>query len=290
MATGIVSVGMRDQGLIVLSVALLWISALSFVVLVVLLVWRLVSYPAKVQADLADPLRSFGFFTFVAAMSVLGTRLAMDGHNAVAFVLLVVAAVAWVLLGYAVPWTLLVHGGARPVLAGANGNWFIWVVASQSLAVLSAGLESSVGTGRQELALVAVLCWSVGLFLYGAVGVVVALRLLLFPITPAEVTPPYWVAMGATAISVLAGARIVEMATAPVVGATRELVGGVTFVFWSFGTWLFPVLVAVGWWRHIHHRVPLRYGTPLWSIVFPLGMYGVASHYLGVADHLSIVK
>jgi tellurite resistance protein TehA-like permease len=290
MATGIVSVGMRDQGLTGLSVALLWVTVVCYAVLLVLVAWRLSSYPAKMHRDLADPLRSFGFFTFVAGTAVLGTRLAMDGHTAVAFALLIVAGLAWVLLGYAVPWTLLIQRGARPVLTGANGNWFIWVVAIQSLAVLSAGLEPTVLTGRRELALVAVVSWSVGLFLYCAVGVVVAVRLMLFPITPADLTPPYWVAMGATAISVLAGARIVEMATAPVVDATRGLVAGVTFVFWSFGTWLLPVLVAVGWWRHVYHRVPLRYEIPLWSIVFPLGMYGVASHYLGIADHLPIVR
>ena len=37
------------------------------------------------------------------------------------------------------------------------------------------------------------------------------------------------------------------------------------------------------------HRIPLRYEATLWSIVFPLGMYGVAGHYLGQADHLPIV-
>jgi tellurite resistance protein TehA-like permease len=28
----------------------------------------------------------------------------------------------------------------------------------------------------------------------------------------------------------------------------------------------------------------------LWSIVFPLGMYGVAGYYIGAADHLPIVR
>jgi tellurite resistance protein TehA-like permease len=37
-------------------------------------------------------------------------------------------------------------------------------------------------------------------------------------------------------------------------------------------------------------RVPLRYEAGLWSVVFPLGMYGVGGHYLGQADHLPIVK
>lgn len=96
--------------------------------------------------------------------------------------------------------------------------------------------------------------------------------------------------MGATAITVLAGARIVQMADAPAVTATRGLVAGVSVVFWAFGTWLIPPLVAVGVWRHVVHRVPLRYEAPLWSVVFPLGMYGVASQNLGQTDHLPAVN
>jgi tellurite resistance protein TehA-like permease len=38
------------------------------------------------------------------------------------------------------------------------------------------------------------------------------------------------------------------------------------------------------------NRIPLRYEATLWSIVFPLGMYGVAGYYLGQADHLPIVS
>ncbi|EFD53842.1 conserved hypothetical protein [Mycobacterium tuberculosis 02_1987] len=41
------------------------------------------------------------------------------------------------------------------------------------------------------------------MFLYVAVGSLVVARLLLYPLRPADLTPPYWVAMGATAITVL---------------------------------------------------------------------------------------
>ena len=95
--------------------------------------------------------------------------------------------------------------------------------------------------------------------------------------------------MGATAITVVAGARIVEMADAPMATATRGLIAGASVVFWAFGSWLIPALVAAGVWRHVVHHVPLRYEAPLWSIVFPLGMYGVAGEYLGQADHLPLV-
>ncbi|MFK5282431.1 hypothetical protein ACI3PL_23005, partial [Lacticaseibacillus paracasei] len=64
---------------------------------------------------------------------------------------------------------------------------------------------------------------------------------------------------------------------------------GLVVVFWAFATWLIPVLVAAGWWRHARRRIPLHYEPTLWSVVFPLGMYGVASFYLGDADSLPLV-
>ena len=175
------------------------------------------------------------------------------------------------------------------MVADANGTWFIWVVASQSVAVAAATIEPLFENGRNELALLAVTSWSIGVFLYAAAGILVALRLMLYPFGPEELSPPYWVAMGALAITVLAGARIVEMADAPMVAATRGLIAGLSVVFWAFATWLIPVLVAAGWWRHASQRVPLRYEATLWSIIFPLGMYAVAGIYLGEADDLPLV-
>ena len=43
-------------------------------------------------------------------------------------------------------------------------------------------------------------------------------------------------------------------------------------------------------WPHVVHRIPLRYEAPLWSVVFPLGMYGVGSQYFGQTDHLPVVN
>lgn len=289
MATGILSVGMLDVGARATSTVLLWSAVAAYLVLVILHVWRVAAFAGELRRDLAHPARGFGFFTFVAGTDVLGARLVLAGHPGVATVLLVVGGLGWLVLGYVVPWQVALRGAERPVLAGANGAWFIWVVATQSVAVLAAELERAVVTGRPELALLAVCCWSVGALLYGAVGVLTAVRLLRYEVRPADLTPPYWVTMGATAITVLAGTRIVEMAEAPAWGAAHGLIAAASVVFWSFGTWLVPSLVAAGWWRHVVHRVPLRYEPTWWSIVFPLGMYGVATHELGKADHLPLV-
>lgn len=290
MSTGIVSVGMHNHDLDTLSTALLWIASASYLVLLSLTIWRAVAFPVELRADFTDPRRGFGFFTFVASTDVLGTRLAMAGWHSTALLLLTVGWFSWLVLGYIVPWTALLGRAERPVLASANGTWFIWVVASESVAVLAAVLEPTIHNGRREMALLAVLSWSVGIFLYAAAGIFVGARLLIYPLTPIDLNPPYWVAMGATAITVLAGARILEMAEAPIVAATRGLIAGLSVVFWAFGSWLIPVLVAAGWWRHVTNRVPLRYEATLWSIVFPLGMYGVAGYFLGQADHLPIVE
>jgi tellurite resistance protein TehA-like permease len=36
-------------------------------------------------------------------------------------------------------------------------------------------------------------------------------------------------------------------------------------------------MVAIGIWRHIVRKVPLRYHPSYWALVFPLGMYGAAT-------------
>lgn len=290
MATGIVSIGMRNHGVYSLSVALLWLGFGAYVVLIVVTAVRVVAFRSEVVADLRDPRRAFGSFTFVAAADVLGTRLAVDTHFRVASVLLLVASLAWLVLGYVVPWTACLRTTHRPVLQHANGTWFTWVVASESVAVLAAALEPELQTGRRELALLAVFSWSVGVFLYAGAGIFVGARMLLYGLQPEDLTPPYWVSMGATAITVVAGARIVEMAEAPMVTATRGLIAGASVVFWAFGTWLIPPLVAAGIWKHVVHRIPLRYEATMWNVVFPLGMYGVGADYLGKADHLPIVE
>jgi len=289
MATGIISIGMHLEGFTVISGVLLAITASAFVVLLCLTAWRFVAYRRAINDDFFDPRRGFGFFTFVAGTNVLGVRLGVEGYYGATAVLLGLSGVTWLVLGYVVPWTAVLGREERPVVATANGTWFIWVVASQSVAIAAATIEPVLDAGRRELALLAVMSWSVGVFLYAAAGVFVSLRLMLYAFGPEELTPPYWVSMGALAITVLAGARIVQMADAPMVDATRELIAGLAVVFWAFATWLIPVLIAAGWWRHVVRRVPLRYEATLWSIVFPLGMYAVAGVYLGQVDRLPVV-
>ncbi|MGB3698082.1 MAG: tellurite resistance/C4-dicarboxylate transporter family protein, partial [Gordonia sp. (in: high G+C Gram-positive bacteria)] len=289
MATGIVSIAAGLQRWHPLSVALMWICGVAYVVLLVLNAVRLLRYRAAVAFDLRLPGRTFGFFTIVAATGVLGSRLMFDGHLSAALVLLAVAVALFLVLGYALPPLAFVARTGQPQLERADGTWFLWVVATQSVAVLAAAVQPHVSTGQAELALLAVVCWSVGVFLYMAVALFVASRIFMYHPNPGQLTGAYWIAMGATAITVVAGATIAGMTDAPILHPTRATVEAVSIFFWGFGTWLVPPLLFAGYWRHIRHRIPLRYDVSVWSIVFPLGMYGVGCHQLGIVNDVPLL-
>lgn len=226
MATGIVAIGADLRGWHTLSVILLVLTAVEYVVLVVLNLWRLLAYRTEVAADLHDSRQAFLFFTFVAGTNVLAAGLAGHGLYVVAAVLLVVATLAWLILGYSVPWVAVLARTERSVLTEANGTWFIWVVAAQSVAVGAATLEPHFEAGRDALAILAVAAWSVGVVLYVACAVYVSLRLMVYPFDPRELDPPYWTrpatrlrtasTIGALDISTMRAPATTVMATAPI--------------------------------------------------------------------------
>jgi tellurite resistance protein TehA-like permease len=289
MATGICSTALREIGATTASAVLLDIGVGCFAVLCVALGWRLIRYRRRVLDDLSAPDRAFAFFTVVAACDVLGARLAVDGHRVAAAIAAGAGVAVWLVLSYTVPVRLILGPRHRPVLEGVNGTWFIWVVGTESVAVVTAFLTPSGASWTRAGGLLAVSMWSVGLVLYLIVATLLLVRLLLAEVRPQDLTPPYWVTMGATAITVFAASRILSMAEAPAVIAVRPVAEGLGLMLWAFGTWLIPLLVAFGVWRHVLHRVRLAYTPALWSIVFPLGMYAVASMQLGAAAQLPII-
>jgi tellurite resistance protein TehA-like permease len=76
---------------------------------------------------------------------------------------------------------------------------------------------------------------------------------------------------------------------AAVVRATAGFVEGFSFALWAFGTWWIPLLAVLGFWRHVRHRWPLSYEPTLWSVVFPLGMYSVATLTFGKVTRLAFM-
>jgi tellurite resistance protein TehA-like permease len=291
MATGIISIGTFLLGPSWLSRTLLVVASAGLVVLSVALVIRLARYRSNVVADVRAPDRVFGFFTITAGLDVLGVRLAAAGHPLATAILAGLAAAVWLVLTYGVPASLLVARTHDSVLGGVNGSWLLWVVSTQSLSVVASTLVPVWPSQSGLLAPVAVGLWSVGLLLYLLLVSLIMLRWLTVPMTPETLGPPYWILMGATAITVLAGAKILGLHSAlPVVKATAGFVEGFSYAVWAFGTWWIPLLVVLGLWRHVLQHWPLTYEPTLWSVVFPLGMYSVATLVFGKAARLTFME
>ena len=285
MATGVVSRAMQLDDATILSDALLAVAIAAFVVLFAAYALRLAIYRREFVADVRDPRRAFGFFTAGAAAGVIAVPLVVSGHVAVAAVLLVLAVAGWLLLSYLVPMLVGGEETLRPPLAGANGTWFVWVVGAQSVAVAATAFPPPV---PPALAALGICCWAIGVVLYLVVAVLVVTARLEFPLRPADPTAPYWVFTGATAISALGGSQILRLPRDDALAqSVHAVASGLSVTLWAFGTWIIPLLVALGVWRHLLRHVPLRYESALWAVVFPVGMYGLASRELGAVLHVS---
>ncbi|MFD7064528.1 tellurite resistance/C4-dicarboxylate transporter family protein [Streptomyces sp. NPDC059906] len=290
MATGIVSTGLHLFGWSLLSDILLVVGAVALAVLLVAYTWRLISFPQRVVADAQDPARGFGYFTVVAALNVLGMRLALEYHWLVCAVLALVSVPLWLVFTYAVPGAMVVGHRKNPVLPRTNGSWFLWVVGTQSLAGATATVAAKDSDLTSSLAPLAVAFWGIGVVLYLMLVGLVTVRLLDDPVTPHALSPTYWVYMGATAISVLAAAAILALPPKlPVLVATRHVVSGLGFLLWAFGTWWIPLLLAFAARRHLVSNERVGYDPTLWSMVFPLGMYAAASASYGRATGLDFM-
>ena len=294
MATGIVSIGSRLLGHTVLAEALLVATIVGFVILLLANVVRAVRFPRRFSASLRAPSSAVAYFTVVAGTNVLATALLAHQLWLASLILGIAAFLIWLALTYGL-FCSIVLAGNRPMLREITGVWLVWVVGTQSVAVLATALAAQLpwAVGQDMLGATSVLFWGVGIVLYLILVVIIFLRLFLIETTPAEMGPAYWILMGATAISVRAAAGILMLSgTAPssLLTEMHSFVAGASVVLWSFGSWFIPMLVLFGLWRYFVRGYPWTYEPKLWSVVFPLGMYAVASVTLGRAIDFEFMR
>ncbi len=286
MATGIVSLASAQLGFEGLGRALFALNIVFYLAVWAMTLMRALRYRSRVIQDLADHARAPGFFTMVAGTSVLGLQfLFLAGQASVAKALWWLALGLWLVLGYGIFAALTVKADKPLLNQGMHGGWLLAVVATQSIAVLGIDLSPAFAPAWQPLLSLACLAlWLWGGMLYILLMALILYRCLFLPLSPEDLSPPYWINMGAMAISTLAGSRLILAAdSAPLLMQLQPFLQGFAVFYWASGSWWIPLLLVLGVWRHLIRRFPLRYDPLYWSAVFPLGMYAAATHDLCLA-------
>jgi tellurite resistance protein TehA-like permease len=269
MATGIVSVALQDDRVPILSTALMWVAIAALGVITAIDV-PFARHPVALLRRAGRLDQGFHALGLVAAICVIGSRVVGTGAfgRTASAVLLVLAVLFWLAIVVAIA---VRRAGAR--VDRARGEWLLAVVATEGLAILALLLGRD--DRAQPLHTLGLLLWGVGGLAYLLIAATLALRVLRRPLAPADLTPDWWIVMGAPAIFTVAAASTGDARPGSAVGVL-----GLTA--WLLATVGLPCLIAAELWRWRRIGRP-AFGPERWTMVFPLGMYSVASQSLGHA-------
>ncbi len=311
MSTGIVSIAFKELGFGFIFLTLFFINLITYVILFPMLIARIIFFSGKFLKDLKNPMRSVGFFTFVVGTNTLGVQFFLLGFVDIAKVLWLIGLFSWLLCIYAIYLYFIVIS-AKTIENTISGATLLTTVSTQSVAVLGSLLAIHFEIYSHLVIFLSWMFWALGFVLYIIVIVFVTYRLLFRVMEPKDWTGPYWICMGAAAITTLAGSNVVmNMKIYPALDTLRTATLALVFLCWAIGTWWIPIQIVMDIWKfnkiNIDNKAPgwiktfpwLRLGfggkkyhfyePPSWGRVFPMGMYTACTIALSRASNFEFL-
>jgi len=313
MSTGIVSIAFRELGVGAVAWPLVVFNVGCYALLLVLFGARVGLYPGRVAADLRDRERHWGTLTFIVATNTVGVQfLTFFDAVRVAVGLWLVTVVATPLLLYYLFATEVIGARKTDVSERIDGAFLLVIVCMQSLAILGGLLSAESMAYTEGVVLLSMSYFGSGYVLYFVVVTVVTYRLLDGRVRPDDWTGPYWITMGAAAITTLAGATLgPRLGSVPVWEPYAPVILGVTFLAWAIASWWIPLLLVVDVWKFVTGGVEGRppawvavvpwsrlavgrrlhvYDPAAWGRVFPMGMYTACTLNLAGVNTFSALR
>ncbi len=200
-----------------------------------------------------------------------------------------VAVLSWLFITYCFLATVTEGRNKPPLEKGLSGSWLLVVVATAALAVLGSDLLRYLNR-PQALAFFCYFWLVLAWFYYTVLASLILYRFAFVPMSATEIAGPWWINEGAAAITVLAATKLMEqpgLSMGPY--QLRALIAPVAAIFWADATFWIPLLVLLFAWKHLVRMLPFRYSPELWSVVFPLGTYSVATLHFATVYGLSFL-
>lgn len=279
MATGVVSMACDLNGLRPVALVLVAVNWVAWPLLWALTILRALRFRGRLLEDVSDHRRAPGFFTIVAGTCVLGTQnVVVLGAVGIGEALWWLGLILWFGIMYTF-FTAVTVRRRKPSLArGINGAWLIAAVATQAVVVLRGVIDVSAAPPI-AIQFQVVAMFMIGCMLYLAIIPLIFYRLTFVPMSSEDFSPPYWINMGAVAISALAGSLLLMRGeTWPILAPLLPFLRGFTFFFWAVASWWIPFLFLLMVWRYVWMRDRFTYEPAVWGMVFPLGMYTTSTY------------
>jgi len=285
MATGALSIGTHLLGMEIFSKSLLYVNIAAYLILWLLTLTRIVFFFPKLISDLTSHQNGPGFFTLVAGTSVFGSQLIIVAENhTIPLYLWGVAIFLWLIIMYTFFTAVTIRKDKPAIQQGINGAWLIAAVGTQSVSILGTLLVPFVHSGQNIILFFTLCMYFLGCMLYLNIITLIFYRFTFVEFKYSALTPPYWINMGAVAITTLAGSTLILHAEYfPLLMEITPFLKGFTLFFWITGTWWIPLLFILMIWRHLYHHYPFSYDPQFWGMAFPLAMYTTSTFQLSKA-------
>ncbi len=278
MATGIISIASHIFGYLLLSQLLFYLNIAFYIILFILFGAQIVFYWKRFRSRFFNLEINMGFLTFVAANCILGSQfITISNHYTLGIIFLSIGFLSWIFLLYSL-FAIHIEKRYKSSIKVISGTWLLVVVATQAIAILCIQLVDQIPISHKAVLLFSLLMFLIGCLFYIILITLIIYRLLFFEVRAQKLKTPYWISMGADAITVLSGTTLIMIANKwSVLSELLPFLKGLTLLFWGIGTWWIPLMVLLGIWRHLIKKIRVKYVSHYWGMVFPLGMYTVCT-------------
>jgi len=251
-------------------------SLVIFLSILVFQAIRLIVFYKDSVSELLNPEKSLYFFTFVAAINLLGGCLSKIFHfHTTASIFWYVAITFWLGISLASFSILFLYQKSQDrKIEILHGGWFFATVGTQSTAFLGIIVAEHATQYVTCIHLFSFALWSIGASLYLIIAVFIVLRLVFYPFSNDTPLSPYWMNTGAAALTALTGTVLyqhIHIVNGPFVDFLPFL-KGISLFFLSVGLWWLPFLVVLAIRRHISRNDSLVFSVGYWEIAFALGI------------------